>query len=113
MFRLKELRKEANLTQEQLAEKLGLKYFNIGDWERGKCEPCIADLIRLAQIFRVSVDYLIGNTEDFSALLPDNTFSQLSKEEKNLLKWYNEMNDIHKYTLLDLAKSLYNKYKNY
>ncbi|MBE5754001.1 MAG: helix-turn-helix transcriptional regulator [Clostridiales bacterium] len=109
MFKLKELRKEANLTQEQLAKKLGLKYFNIGDWERGKCEPCIGDLIKLAQIFNVSVDYLIGNCEDYAPTFPTSNIPQITLEEKNLLKWYNEMNDTHKETLLDLAESLYNK----
>ena len=91
MFRLKELRKDANLTQEQLAEQLGLKYFNIGDWERGKCEPCVNDLIKLSQVFGVSVDYLIGNSEDFTTTLPTPSVSVLSKREEKLLEAFSSL----------------------
>lgn len=70
MEKIKDLRKERGLTQEELAEKMGLKYYNIGDWERGKCEPCVSDLKQLAEIFDVTVDYLVGRTDEFGATLP-------------------------------------------
>lgn len=68
-MKIRELRRENNLTQEQLAEKMGLKYFNIGDWERGKCEPCVEDLKRLSNIFGVSIDYLVDNSDDFDNVI--------------------------------------------
>lgn len=57
---LKKLRKEQKLTQADLAEKLGYGYTAISKYESGRNEPSIKDLKRLAEIFKVSVDELIG-----------------------------------------------------
>ena len=60
---LKELRIERRLTQKQLADQLGVKRYNVSDWENGRSEPDIARLISIARFFDVSVDYLVGNDE--------------------------------------------------
>lgn len=59
--RLKELRIEKNLTQEKLAKLIGMSKMTVSHWERGYCEPSIAQLIAIAKLFEVSVDYLVGN----------------------------------------------------
>ncbi|HBF86055.1 MAG TPA: transcriptional regulator [Clostridiales bacterium] len=79
MLRLKDLRKEEGLTQKALAEKIGYAAHNVGDWERGKAEPSISDLIKLADVFGCSVDYLIGRTDDFGNI---NGFTEFSEEER-------------------------------
>lgn len=61
--RLKELRKENKLTQKQLAEKLNVTDDCIYYWENNRSEPSIDYLISLANIFNVSIDYLVGKTE--------------------------------------------------
>ena len=68
MLRLRELRTGEELTQKQLAQKIGYEAHNIGDWERGKAEPSIVDLIKLADVFGCSVDYLIGRADDFDTV---------------------------------------------
>ena len=58
--RLRELRKQYKLTQRQLGEKVCVSEDNIGDWERGKREPCLQTLINLAIVLDTTIDYLVG-----------------------------------------------------
>lgn len=64
--RLKELRKQAHLTQVELASKLGIVQSSYADWERGKKKPTQDNLVKIAQILNVSVDYLVGNSKEKS-----------------------------------------------
>jgi transcriptional regulator with XRE-family HTH domain len=57
---LKYLRKQLNLTQVQLAEKLEIKRSLIGAYEEGRAEPKLATLVKMAQVFQLSVDELIN-----------------------------------------------------
>lgn len=58
--RLKELRKEKQLTQQELAEILGVKRNTYSDWENGKSEPNYKKLVKIADFFGVSLDWLFG-----------------------------------------------------
>lgn len=62
--RLKELRKKARLTQVEIAEKLGISQPAYASWERGTKKPTQENLVRLAQVLNVTIDYLIGNSEE-------------------------------------------------
>lgn len=57
---IRSYRKGMDLTQEQLAERLGLTLGTVSKWERGTSEPALPYLMGLAELFRVSVDSLIG-----------------------------------------------------
>lgn len=58
--RLKELRTENKYTQKSLAEILGFKRSAITDWENRGTQPNIETLAKIAILFNISVDYLIG-----------------------------------------------------
>ena len=58
--RVKKLRNERKLTQNDLAEMMNCNRQKIADWERGKACPSASDLIILSDIFKVSTDYLLG-----------------------------------------------------
>ena len=58
--KLKELRKERQLLQKQLAAELGFTQACIAKWETGNREPSLNDLIKIAQYFGVTTDYLLG-----------------------------------------------------
>ena len=58
-MRLRELRNESGLTQNEIAAKLGVSGQTILNWENGIYEPKINQLIQLADLFNVTVDYLI------------------------------------------------------
>lgn len=57
---LKKLRQERNLTQERLAEFLGVSFQTISKWERGDNYPDITMLPEIASFFKISVDNLLG-----------------------------------------------------
>ncbi len=61
--KLKELRKQAGLTQREMAEKLFVAQPSYIRYENGTAEPSQANLVRIADLFDVSVDYLLGRKE--------------------------------------------------
>lgn len=62
--RLKQLRKERNMTQAMLSKQLNYGYTAIANYESGRNEPTISTLKQLAEIFHTSVDYLIGSSDE-------------------------------------------------
>ena len=62
--RIKELRKAKKMTQLKLAMELNTNQNTISRYENGEREPSIRDLIKIADYFNVSVDYLIGRTDN-------------------------------------------------
>ena len=90
--RLKNLRKQAHLTQVDVAEKLGISQPAYASWERGSKKPTQENLVKIAQILNVSVDYLVGNLKektdelDNIELLFRMNSKGLNEEEKAVFK---------------------------
>lgn len=59
------LRKQNNLSQEQLAEILGISRQSISKWESGQSIPELDKIVQISEIFGVSTDYLLKNSEDY------------------------------------------------
>ena len=57
---LKELREEKELSQKELADKVGISQSAIAKWELQKTEPAARALILLSKFFDVSIEYLLG-----------------------------------------------------
>ena len=64
-YRLRQLREKNHLTQKALGERCGLSKNIIGQYEKGEKMPSLVTLIELADIFDVSVDYLVGRKNYF------------------------------------------------
>ena len=58
---LKHLRVQSGMTQEELAIKLGKDYSTIGKWELGQRSPIMADVIKISELFNISLGKLIGS----------------------------------------------------
>lgn len=90
--RLKDLRKQAGLTQVDVAERLGVSQPAYASWERGIKKPTQENLVKIAQVLNVSVDYLVGNSEeridelDNIELLFRINSKGLTEEEKEVFK---------------------------
>ena len=90
--RLKELRKKANFTQVEVAEKLEISQPAYASWERGVKKPTQENLVKIAQVLNVSVDYLVGNSEEKSdeldniELLFRMNSKGLTEKEKEIFK---------------------------
>lgn len=61
--RLKELRKSKGLTQKEIAQQLDLPYQNLSNYERDFRQPDYATLIKLADFFEKSLDFLIRRVQ--------------------------------------------------
>lgn len=61
MLKLKQLREQVGLSQKSLSEKLGIAYKNYNTYELGRAMPDIATLIKIANFYHVSLDYLCDN----------------------------------------------------
>lgn len=57
---IKRLRKNKGLKQQEIAELLGIKRNTYSDWENGKTEPSFENLVKLADLLEVSLDWLFG-----------------------------------------------------
>lgn len=100
---IKTLRAEKGLLQRELANLLKTSNSTICDWERGRCEPSIEDLIKLADIFGVSVGYLIGHEDDFGVVKVKN---ELTTSEETLLGYYRKLNEHDKHKVLGFVQAL-------
>lgn len=63
-MRLKELRRSRGITQLKLAMDLSMNQNNISRYENGKLQADYATLIKIADYFGVSIDYLLGRTDN-------------------------------------------------
>lgn len=61
--RLRQLRESMPVTQEDLASRLGISEIQIYRYEKGTAEPRADVVVKLAEFFNVSTDYLLGITE--------------------------------------------------
>lgn len=102
-MRIKELRKEKGITQNKFATELGISKCTISLYESGKREPDIATLLRIANYFDVSVDYLLGVV---NVKKPNN--GALSESEIMLLDLLN-MLDLSNKRLLLKTLAAFNK----
>lgn len=86
MLKLRELREDKNWQQKDVAEKVNRTTACISSWETGKTEPSIDDILRLADIFEVSCDYLLGRTNDYEVVDAPKTLSPLQNKMISLLE---------------------------
>lgn len=91
-MRLKELREERNLTQNDVATAINTTRTNIGRWEKGINEPSANFIMQLADFFEVSTDYLLGREDDFGNVSIQNVTSSLSAEEQRLIDTFRKLN---------------------
>lgn len=88
--RLRELRKEYGISQQRLADAIFVTQPSINKYENHNIEPEIAILIRIADYFNTSVDYLVGHTDVRQRIEPAETF-QLSHQEAEMLRRYRQL----------------------
>ena len=70
MNRIKELRAARKLNQSQLAQIIGIAQPTLSGWETGRTQIDYDNLIKLANFFETSIDYLLGQTPDLASRVP-------------------------------------------
>ena len=100
----KELRKERNLTQLELAVYLGIDQTTVSKWELNKALPDTLMLIQLAEFFDVSIDYLLARTTYY---FPDEIeLRNFSDEERQVIGNYRLLNQSGKRLVNETIKTL-------
>lgn len=89
---LRRHRKRKNYSQEKLAKELHYGYTAIANYESGRNEPSIDDLIRLAKALNVTVDELIG--------------MKFTSKEEELVACFLKLNEENQNRIMDLIQAL-------
>lgn len=87
------LRKEQKLTQEQMAEKLGMSKNGYAKIERGESRITVEHLQQIAQVFNIDIAELIKEDKDFNLLFGDNNGNYANK-------YYGNQQEIEKLELI-------------
>ena len=110
-LRLCSLREERNMKQNELAEKLNLKASAISKYEKGLTQPSIPTLMKMAEIFECSVDYLLG----LSAIKNPYSSNQFTPKESDIIFKYRKLtkeNQIRIEEFSNLSVKSYKKSSN-
>lgn len=78
-MRIRELRKQANLSQEMMAEKIGVSRQAITKWETGLGVPDIENLVAIADLFKLSLDELMGRDIEHETLAKDYLYESVTE----------------------------------
>lgn len=97
--RLKELRKHHNMTQEDLAKALNIGTSTIAMYENNIRKPSYKMLLKMANFFDVSIDYMTGEKEDF----------QTVEGVSNIIKILNKLDSDEQQQIIDFIQFLANK----
>ena len=98
MIRLRSLREERKISQQKIAMDLQISQASVSKYEVGSAEPDIGTIIKLAEYFNVSTDYLLGTSEIKMPLTKSDlteteiehliTYKSLSKNQKEKVSAY-------------------------
>ena len=101
----KALRKEKGLSQVKLAEALHVSKACISMIEVGINEPTANTLIKYADFFQCSTDYLLGREDDFgNVVIQGETNAPLPPDEQELLNIYQSLSPAHRSQVLEYAR---------
>ncbi len=97
--RLKYLRKSNNKTQQDIADILGITRPAYTAYEQGKRNPDYEILEKIADYYNVSIDYLLGRTDNTGALhtqagISDNEYNNLSSYQKEVIDFFLTREDL-------------------
>ena len=102
--RIKQLRLEKRIPQKDLAESIGISPSTIGMYEQNRRVPDADTLIKLSTYFGVTIDYLLGKTEQKEK--PTKEDGELSERDKQLIDLISALPDDKLQQVLDFAKYL-------
>jgi len=107
MLKISDCRKEKGISQKELAKYLNISAGNLCEWEKGRIEPSLFFLIKIADYFKCSVDYLLGREDDFGNIINEN--SDLNIEEQKIINTYRSLNTYEKNIVLKFLNNFNEK----
>ncbi len=101
---LRALRENAGISQKQLADAIGVSQQSINKYENHNIEPDIETMIRIADYFDTSVDYLIGHS-NVRRKIENTTKCELNKQEFSVIEQFRLLSAKQKNCILTLLDS--------
>ena len=98
-----QLKRERDINDRQFALASNIPYSTVRGWTYQKKLPDIEGLVKIADYFGVSTDYLLGRSNDVGLI---QTNANLTQDQQELLSLYNRMSFQDKNQLLGFAKAL-------
>lgn len=98
-----QLKRERDINDRQFALASNIPYSTVRGWTYQKKLPDIEGLVKIADYFEVSTDYLLGRSNDVGLI---QTNANLTQDQQELLSLYNRMSFQDKNQLLGFAKAL-------
>ena len=105
--KIKQLRLEKEETQYTISKNLNIERYTYANWEQGRSEPSLNEIINLANYFNVSTDYLLGRTENYEEIKSNNN---LTYREKKLLQNFQFLDDDEKDKIIEDCEYFANKH---
>ena len=105
---LKNLRNSKGISQQQLADVILVSQQSVNKYENHGVEPDIETLIRIADYFNVSLDYMVGRT-DIKEMVEKTKMSDLSDKETLLIKLFRTLTEKQQDCVISLIDSYENK----
>ena len=101
---LKKLRQEYGISQQKLADIILVSQQSVNKYENKDIEPDIDTLIKIADFFGISLDYLVGRTE-IREMADRDRMSDLSSDEAKAVREYRKLTDKQKKCIIELLES--------
>lgn len=102
MEKLKEIRKSKKISQKEFAEHMNVAQNTVSRWETGERLMDSDTLVKAADFFNVSVDYLLGRAKRSQTI----TAAQKSAESMRIIDEYTKLNDLGKHEAVKRIKEL-------
>ena len=99
---LRNARENANLKQIDVAKKLSVGNKSVSHWEKANAMPCLEDAIKLADLYGISLDTLVGHKP-----VNDNRIS-LTSDEMNIIRQFRTLNYIGKEKIISYLSDISN-----
>ena len=103
---LKELRLKRQLTSEQLCERLGIKGGSYRNYERNDRKPDYDTLVKLADYYGVSTDYILGRPNAKAPKYPFDEIETVDEMEKDLIKEWLNLDEKSRKSFLDVLRKI-------
>ena len=105
---LRKLRQERGISQQRLADAIGLSQQSINHYENHKIEPDIMTLTQIADFFETSIDYLVGHTEIRQRIEPTQAY-HLNENEASLITQYRALSPKERACVAQVIETLLEK----
>ena len=101
---IKDLRKSNGFSAKDLAEKINFSNSIVYDWEKGRAQPNIETLQKLADVFECSIDYLVGREDDLGNVNVHG--AELPPAEQEILSLFRSLGPFEREAILIQMRAL-------